>query len=145
MDSTGNQLVVERFKNSNESYEDVIKFILTSGKPKGVLQCSRCKENLSVDEYRYYLSRVDKDGYLMRSNAICNQCSKIINKGRGDVLSKHKNIPKKPIAGSRCPNCKRAWSGNWHRHHSGDTFIEWLCSNCNMALQDQRNPNTKYG
>ena len=58
---------------------------------------------------------------------------------------KASDIPPKPTAGSRCPNCKREWHNQWHKHHSKGKFIDWLCGNCNMALQDHRNPNTKYG
>ena len=48
-------------------------------------------------------------------------------------------ISPKPKKGDECPHCERPWSGNWHRHHEGDKFIEWLCGHCNMSFSDQRN------
>ena len=143
--SDANDIAFKRFLN-NET--NVIKFILNNGIPEGIKQCRECKENLSTDQFSYYQLRVDANGFLMRSNALCKDCGKKSNQERNEVLNKNEGIiPKKPIAGTRCPNCNRAWSGNWHRHHDKETkqFIEWLCGNCNMALQDQRNKNTKYG
>lgn len=139
--SESHEKVIERFANGDA---EVLQFILTNGIPPDINQCRECKENLSTDQFSYYQLRVDAKGFLMRSNALCNDCSKKTNKERKKVLDKFKNeIPPKPKKGTRCPNCKRAWSGNWHRHHDKKTekFIKWLCGNCNMALQDQRNSN----
>ena len=90
------------------------------------------------------MTRVANTGYLQRSNAICDSCSKTINKARKDVLEKA-NIPEAPKKNSIYPRCKRQWAGNWHRDHSEVTgkFNEWLCGNCNMAKGDQRNPHIK--
>jgi len=143
--SDTNDIAFKRFLNNETS---IIKFILNNGVPEGINQCRECKENLSTDQFSYYQLRVDSKGFLMRSNALCKDCSKKSNKERNEVLNKDKAIiPKRPISGTRCPNCNRAWAGNWHRHHDKETkkFIGWLCGNCNMALQDQRNKNTKYG
>lgn len=137
-----NNLVFERFKNSTNE-DEVIKFILSSGEPSKIQQCSECKENLSADQFSYYQARVDNQGYLSRSNALCNECSKKINKERKEILATQQDkIPERPQSGTLCPNCNRAWSGNWHQHHSYETgeFVAWLCGNCNMALQDRRNP-----
>ena len=75
---------------------------------------------------------------LMRSNALCNECSIKSNKQRKKVLDRA-NVPSKPKKGEECSNCNRPWSGNWHRHHKGDDFISWLCGHCNMSFSDQRN------
>lgn len=139
--SDAHEKVIENFKNSNP---DVLKFILTNGIPDGINQCRECRENLSAEEFSYYQLRVDSKGFLMRSNALCDSCSKKTNKDRKKVLDKDKDvIPPKPKRGTRCPKCKRAWHGNWHRHHNQDTqkFVQWLCGNCNMSFQDQRNKN----
>lgn len=143
--SPGNEIVFNRFKNSNDKNE-IIKFILSSGEPSATQQCSECKENLSADQFSYYQARVDNKGYLSRTNALCQMCAKKLNKDRRDAFKKDKaNIPKKPVPGTRCPHCKRAWSHSWHKHHSYETgeFKAWICGNCNMALQDRRNPRNK--
>lgn len=137
--SNTHERVIERFEKHNS---EVLKFIVTNGIPEGINQCRECKENLSTDQFSYYQLRVDSKGFLMRSNALCSQCSKESDKERKKVLDEFKDqIPSKPKKGTRCPNCQRAWSGTWHRHHDKKTkkFVKWLCGNCNMALQDQRN------
>lgn len=137
--SDAHEKVIKRFKEKKPA---VVQFILTNGIPQGINHCRECKENLSTDQFSYYKLRVDSKGFLMRSNALCSECSKKSNKDRKAVLDEFKDsIPDKPKSGTRCPKCQRAWSGNWHRHHDKKTkqFIEWLCGNCNMALQDQRN------
>lgn len=130
--------VIRRFEEENAP----VQIILSSGEPPGTKQCSRCKEILKTSEFSYYQTRVDSKGYLMRSNALCSQCAGESNRARRQVLDKSVSPPK-PGPGDRCPNCRRAWSGNWHRHHDPETeeFVAWWCSNCNMARQDQRNPN----
>jgi hypothetical protein len=137
--------VLERFKNSKNQIE-MIEFLLSSGKPKGEMECRSCKKYKSTNSFSFYLSRIDKEGYLMRSNALCNKCSNRNHKLRTEDLD-NQNIPDRPPKGSLCPNCHRNWSGNWHRHHNKETgeFLDWICSNCNMALHDQRNPHPKYG
>ena len=145
--SKTNELVYERFKNSND-VDEVVQFILTSGEVRGGMECSKCRKNLPGVEFSFYQTRVSSDGYLMRSNALCRACSSKMDKERAEVLKEEaENIPPKPKAGSKCPNCGRKWSGQWHRHHDAKEgkFIDWLCSNCNMAMHDQRNPETKYG
>ena len=131
--------VIERYRDEDA---EIALVIVTNGIPPGFNHCRECKENLPSDQFSYYQTRVDQRGYLSRSNAVCHSCSKKIGDKRKMILDKEKDaIPEKPRPGSICPNCERAWQGNWHRHHDDVTekFIKWLCGNCNMALQDQRN------
>lgn len=118
----------------NNSYQ----VILTKGLPDFFLECRECKKHLDPKDFTYYQSRVDKKGFLMRSNALCRSCMVVSNKERKIVLE---NAPKnkKPEKGDTCPHCQRKWYGNWHRHHQGDKFIDWLCGHCNMSFSDQRN------
>jgi hypothetical protein len=120
--------------------KDDLKFsiILTFGYPVKKSECRECFQILDSENFSYYLSRVDKDGYLMRSNALCRTCANKSNKERQKVFE-NSSLPPKPKKGDICPNCDRSWKGNWHRHHEGDKFIEWLCGHCNMSFSDQRN------
>ena len=120
-----NEIVFNRFRES-EDRDEVIKFILTGGKPKETKHCSECREILSAENFAYYQARVSRTGFLSRSNALCDKCSKKINKERREIF-KDKKIPPKPKAGTRCPNCPRGWSGNWHRPHDYVTheFYDW--------------------
>ena len=131
--SKSNELILN---NLNETQS--IKIILTKGYPVENMECRECRNSLNSELFSYYLSRVDQNGYLMRSNALCNDCSIKSNKERKKVLDRAK-IPSKPKKGEECSNCNRPWSGNWHRHHEGDDFISWLCGHCNMSFSDQRN------
>jgi hypothetical protein len=133
--SKSNEFILKNIGKTNN-----IQFILTYGLPKECMECRECRECLLPENFSYYMSRVDQNGYLMRSNALCNNCGKKTNKQRQKVFQ-NSVIPKKPIKGTECPHCNRKWSGNWHRHHEGDNFINWLCGHCNMSLNDQRNKN----
>ena len=115
-----------------------VNIILTKGLPIENMECRECRNSLEPNYFSYYLSRVDQKGYLMRSNALCNVCATKSNSQRKKVLDVA-DIPSKPKKGSECPNCNRSWSGNWHRHHEGESFVTWLCGHCNMSLSDQRN------
>lgn len=115
-----------------------ISVILTKGIPTNRMECRECRRTLNSYNFNYYLSRVDQNGFLMRSNALCYDCSSNSNRERKRVLE-NSIIPPKPECGDECPNCQRPWTGNWHRHHEGDKFIEWLCGHCNMSFSDQRN------
>ena len=131
--------VYKKFKENNEK----IKFILTSGEPKGTDECRECHKILSTSRFSYYQARVKQDGYLGRSNALCEDCSKKSMINRNKILEKDKNkIPKKPKKGDICKRCGRKWKGKWHRDHDEKTkeFNIWLCGNCNMSKGDQRNP-----
>ena len=134
--SKGNELIVGNLTNEND-----IKVILTYGLPKDCNECRECGECLESQHFSYYMNRVDQNGYLMRSNALCGYCSKKSNSERKKVFE-NTIIPKKPKKGDECPHCDRKWNGNWHRHHKGDQFISWLCGHCNMSFSDQRNKNT---
>lgn len=114
-----------------------VKIILSYGLPEKTMECRECRQHKSSENFGFYQSRVDANGYLMRSNALCNVCSKVSNKQRKEVLDKAL-IPEKPKSGDICPNCERSWNGNWHRHHVEDDFISYLCGHCNMSFSDQR-------
>jgi len=129
--SKANNSIIKNSKNQ-------IKVILTYGTPKKEMECRECKLMKDSNEFSFYQSRVDGDGFLMRSNALCNKCGKKSNKQRKEVLD-NANIPNKPKKGDKCLNCERKWNGNWHRHHVGDKFISYICGHCNMSFSDQRN------
>ena len=138
--SKTNQVVIERFEKEDGA---ILRVVLTNGEPGGTAQCSSCKEILPADQFSYYQARVDRKGYLSRSNALCHRCASKLDKVRQAVFDAQKeDIPPKPRSGSRCPKCDRAWQGNWHRHHDYKTglFVEWQCGQCNMAAQDRRVP-----
>jgi|LauGreDrversion4_2_1035121.scaffolds.fasta_scaffold20996_1 hypothetical protein len=116
---------------------DNVKVILSYGEPNEQLKCRECRESKDSKHFAFYQARVDAKGYLMRSNALCDVCSKISNEQRKKVLDSA-DIPDKPKSGETCPNCLREWSGNWHRHHVGDDFIAYICGHCNMSFSDQR-------
>ncbi len=133
---TNEKIIKDLVDNTN------VKLILTYGYPSGMKKCRECGELLTSENFKYYLGRVDKNGYLMRSNALCNSCSKISNKQRQDVFEKDKKkIPDKPKNNDICPSCDREWDGNWHKHHIDNDFICWICGDCNMSFRDQRNKN----
>jgi hypothetical protein len=117
---------------------DNVKLILTMGIPQENLECRECLQLLPSTQFTFYQGRVDKNGYLMRSNALCVECSKKINNGRTQVFKNSKEIPK-PKKGDVCQKCERSWSGNWHKHHVDDVVIGYICGHCNMSLSDQRN------
>ena len=122
--------------------------ILHNGKPPGLHKCSRCCGMKDSSHFGYYSCRVDKNGYLMRSNALCFDCRKETDKERKDTLDNAKKagkIPPKPNPGDICSNCHRSWGTpenprNWHRDHDAikNEFRRWLCGDCNMALHDHR-------
>lgn len=119
-----------------------IKIILSKGFPKQKLECRECRKFLDYSHYNFYQSRVDQNGFFMRANALCYECGLKSNKDRKTVLqSVIDSIPKKPTKGDICPSCNREWYGNWHRHHVGEKFINWLCGHCNMSMNDQRTSN----
>jgi hypothetical protein len=125
---------------SESRYENV-SVILTKGLPTEQMKCRECNEMKDPTKFSFYKSRVDANGYLMRSNALCDECSTHSNKQRKEVLD-NSIIPEKPNKGDVCPHCKRSWDGNWHRHHVGESFISYICGHCNMSFSDQRNKNT---
>jgi hypothetical protein len=136
-----NEIVIK--KNTND-----YKVILTLGKPEKEMVCRECRLSKPSDSFSFYQARVNSDGFLMRSNALCNECSTESNKQRKQVLDSA-DIPDKPKSGDICQNCERPWEGNWHRHHVEDKFIAYICGHCNMSFSDQRNKknlvNEKYG
>jgi hypothetical protein len=147
--------IVEEFEkfmqNSNGSavdLEDAVGCILHKGKPPGLHECSKCGQYKDNQDYCYYKCRADKNGYLMRTNALCNQCKELTSKERRRTLSHAKSqnkIPPRPSPGDKCPQCKRKWGTienprNWHRDHDAikNEFRRWLCGDCNMANHDHR-------
>jgi len=119
-----------------------IRVVLTYGEPKGTNKCSRCMQEFPCEEFSYYQSRVNKDGHLMRSNAVCTSCGKKttveLKEAKRLHEKKHGKIPK-PNPGDECLHCKRTWNGNWHLHHQGDKIIGYICGHCNMSFSDHRN------
>lgn len=131
---------------NNPEGEDGAKFIATTGVPVDEYECSECRKTLPATQFSYYHTRVKQDGSLMRSNALCHECTKKLNQERQrDLGAAQDEIPPQPQPGDKCPNCDRVWTGNWHRDHDYETgqFRSWLCGQCNMAKQDRRNPNPK--
>ena len=142
--SVSTKKVIDRFKSGKGK----IRFIVTSGMPRGTAECSRCDKKLRTSQFSYYQARVTNEGYLSRSNAVCKACSqKNLKKRKKIFLQDKEHIPKKPKGGSICPRCERSWGGTWHRDHDEKTgkFNCWLCNNCNMAKGDQRNPHITDG
>tara|TARA_Y100001972_G_scaffold81750_1_gene99418 strand:- start:3992 stop:4477 length:486 start_codon:yes stop_codon:yes gene_type:complete len=139
-------IVPKILKCMKNNVNDVKGIIFHKGKPPGEHECSKCLKLKDNNEFKYYKKRVDKNNYLMRSNAICHNCSKINNEERKKTLFKDKNkIPPKPKAGSICESCNRKWGTkdkprNWHRDHDAKLhkFRGWLCGDCNMAKHDHR-------
>jgi len=123
-----------------ENPTEDIKVIVSKGVIKESLVCRECKEEKTTDNFSFYQARVDKNGYLMRSNALCIDCKNILNKER-QFAFKNSDLTVKPEPGTVCPKCSRPWSNNWHKHHEGDKFIDWWCGECNMRHADQRNKN----
>lgn len=134
---------------SSVSFHEAEGLILHRGKPPGEEhECSRCRQKKSHDDYKYYKCRVDKYGYLMRSNALCNDCEYETRKERESTLKAaifENKIPPRPEPGDECPKCKRQWGTvenprNWHRDHDAikKEFRSWLCGDCNMANHDHR-------
>ena len=128
--------------------QDVKGYIAHRGIPPGLHECSRCRENKDTTCFNYYNQRVDKNGYLMRSNALCKDCGVETDKERKETLKKagkEGKIPPKPAPGDVCKYCNRNWGSkeqprNWHRDHDAikNEFRGWLCGDCNMAKHDHR-------
>jgi hypothetical protein len=130
-----NDLTMNRINQDNIKN---FKFIYTHGIPDCDMICRECGELKHSSEFTFYNGRVDRHGYLMRSNAICDSCKTNLDSKRSFVLDAVKSITK-PKKGDICDCCGREWHYNWHRHHEGDTFIGYICGHCNMSLNDQRN------
>lgn len=126
--------------------QDAVGCVLHKGKPPGEHECSRCRSRKDHSSFRYYKCRIDKKGYLMRVNALCDKCDRLTSQERKRTLQKEKEkIPPRPSPGDTCPQCKRAWGTketprNWHRDHDAihNKFRRWLCGDCNMANHDHR-------
>lgn len=135
--------------NSKIDINQVKGMIMHKGPNPHKQECRDCRQMRSSDYFSFYQQRVDKYGYLQRSNALCKDCKKKNEKQRKiclDKATKKGQIPEKPKPGDKCPQCKRSWGTNkkprnWHRHHIDDDFISWLCGDCNMSLHDQRHKN----
>ena len=140
--------VIKRLEELLALNPDIKGFIAHKGEPPGLHECSKCRELKGSEHFKYYQNRVDKNGYLMRSNALCNTCDKNMRQERDSTLKKaelNNEIGEKPCPGSTCPNCSRAWGTveqprNWHRDHDAiqNIFRGWLCGDCNMAKHDHR-------
>jgi hypothetical protein len=134
--------------NKNILLEEAQGCILHKGLPPGTHECSKCRNQKENTEFTYYSQRVDRYGYLMRSNALCRDCNSIMNKERQNTLNRAKKegkIPPKPNQGDICSHCNRSWGTKeqpkkWHRDHDAiqNEFRGWLCGDCNMAKHDHR-------
>ena len=144
----GCEVTVDITNSTNIVLNDIKGIIIHKGPPPGLHKCSRCREHKDNTHFTYYQQRVDKKGYLMRSNALCTICKYETNLKRNTTLKKAKaegKIPPKPQGGDLCPNCNRHWGTkeeprNWHRDHDAirNVFRMWLCGDCNMAKHDHR-------
>jgi len=127
----------------NNIYNDLINgndvnlgIILSRGIKEENCKCTDCKRNLPNNHFRYYYSRINKHGYLHRTNRICDECT---TKRKEEYNRAFKNCKKpRPKKGDICPNCKEQWFGSWHAHHQGDFFIDWWCMLCNTSEHDHR-------
>ena len=138
--------ILDSLKNINVS--DVKGVIFHLGKPCGLHECSHCRVLKDSNNFSYYDQRVDKNGYLQRSNALCRDCRKATDSERKTTLdkaTKNGEIGEKPLPGALCPGCDRNWGTekeprNWHRDHDAkkNIFRGWLCGDCNMAKHDHR-------
>ena len=100
--------LLKQFEELLASKPDIKGFIVHKGEPPGLHECSKCRELKGSDHFKYYQTRVDRNGYLMRSNALCNACDKIMKQERDSTLKKaglNNEIGDKPQPGSTCPNC----------------------------------------
>jgi hypothetical protein len=144
LDSESNNKIYKKLtENENLSIGICLTFGLPETENDDKYKCRACGEKKHSSKFSFYLARVDKEGFLMRSNALCNSCSDLQNKKRTKILNdanKSGLIPKKPKSGDTCQGCEREWHGNWHRHHNDETheFVSWLCGHCNMSLSEQR-------
>jgi hypothetical protein len=118
--------------------QESFKIVLTKGVENKTFLCRECHQEKDSSKFNFYQARVDREGYLMRSNALCSDCSLSLNEERQRAFD-NSIITEKPSSGSLCPKCSRPWSNNWHKHHEGDKFIDWWCGECNMRHADQRN------
>ena len=121
---------------------DDFEIILSKGYPEVTMECRECRRHLSRHHFFFYRTRLDKDGYYSRLNAICKTCAKELNRERHVTLhDQMKNIPPRPKPGDICGSCNRPHSKRWHRDHDPEThtFIGWKCHLCNMSRHDQRN------
>lgn len=142
------EMVNESCKDQKMTMNEIEGIILHKGCPLGLHECSICREEKDNSAFKYYKTRVDRYGFRMRSNAHCNDCSKISTKERKDTLKKAEKegkIPPPPAQGDICTNCNRKWGSSekprrWHRDHDAkkNEFRRWLCGDCNMALHDHR-------
>jgi ribosomal protein L34E len=133
---------------SKVSLVDAKGICLHKGPPPGLHECRECRTKKDCQHFGYYQNRIDKNGYLSRTNAVCNDCGVKLDKERKETLdkaNKEGKIPPKPKGGDVCPKCERSWGSeeaprNWHRDHDAikNEFRGWLCGDCNMANHDHR-------
>jgi hypothetical protein len=133
---------------SKVSVSDATGVCLHKGEPPGLHECRECRVKKDSSFFGYYQNRIDKNGYLMRVNAVCRTCAVGLDEERNTTLqkaNKEGKIPPKPKGGDECPKCTRAWGTeenprNWHRDHDAikNEFRGWLCGDCNMANHDHR-------
>jgi hypothetical protein len=117
--------------------------------PKGECVCSVCNIKQDNLNFQWYMQRFTKDGFRLRVNTNCSDCSKRIGKELNEIKKKIlKNHPK-PKDGEPCDMCHKpvypkrkdvpkgvdgTWS--WQCDHDHDTkeFRGWLCKKCNTGF-----------
>lgn len=126
--------------------EDIKYLIPCRGIGTSIKKCSKCNDSKPESEFKYYKTRVNKDGTPMRVNALCNSCSLITNGERAKTFEISKlngSMPERPGPDVPCPMCKRMvgpghHSEKWHLDHDEIKHIVrgWLCGHCNMSKSD---------
>ena len=135
----GNRDLLSDLSSTDEDTPDENwRIIITRGISEDTQECSRCRKMYPAKEFPHYQSRVSKNGFLQRSNAVCKRCSAEHKNEFTEAIS-NGDVGPKPPRGSVCSDCERKWTGNWHRHHQGDKFLGWICGHCNMSKSDHRN------
>jgi len=117
--------------------------------PHGRCVCSVCNEQKDNTEFQWYLNRFTKDGYRLRVNTNCNQCSKIISKQLREIKKKILHNHPKPKYGQKCDACGKpvykhkrevpsgvngTWGWQCDHDHDTNEFRGWICKKCNTGL-----------
>ena len=104
--------------------------------PKGTCVCSVCKVEQDNLEYQWYKTRFTSNGYRLRVNTNCKDCSKRISKELRKLKKKLTASHPQPKYGEPCDLCGNPVYKNWQLDHCHDTgeFRGWLCKGCNTGL-----------
>lgn len=130
--------------------------------PEGTCKCSICGIVKDNKEYQWYAGRYTKDGYRLRVNTWCSDCSKQKQKevreaeksakamGRGRETLKDGDpcdCCGKPVYKKRS-DIPEGVDGRWsfqcdHDHETGE-FRGWICKTCNTGTCSQGAENLFY-